>query len=84
MSIGSSSTVQPDSRRRFPLSRYTLVGAVVVAAIAVIAALLSSGGGHPATAHTPGAGVAQHSGAVGATAAGSAASHAPASHAPAT
>ena len=67
-----------------PLSRYTLAGAVVVAAIAVVVALLSSGGGHPATTHPVSTSVAKRSNAVGATAAGSAVGRAPVGHAPAT
>jgi cell wall-associated NlpC family hydrolase len=50
VSIGSDTTVQPGSRGGLPLSWRVLAGAVGVLAIAIVAALLLSGGGHSARA----------------------------------
>ena len=50
VSIGSDTTVEPEARGSLSLSRGALVGVVAVAVAAVIAVLLSSGGGHPAKA----------------------------------
>ncbi|HEX4838712.1 MAG TPA: hypothetical protein VFV03_09345 [Solirubrobacteraceae bacterium] len=49
MSIGSNRTLRAGSQRGLLLSRYTLAGALLVAAIVGGGAVLSSGGGNPAT-----------------------------------
>jgi cell wall-associated NlpC family hydrolase len=59
VSTGSDTTVQPGSRGGLPLSWRLLAGGFAVVAIAVIAALLLSGGGHSAPAGTAKASVAR-------------------------
>jgi cell wall-associated NlpC family hydrolase len=61
VSTGSHTTVQPDTRRRLPLSSRVLAGLVVVAAAVVIAVLALGGGGHTEAAHTAGLGVVTRS-----------------------
>ncbi len=48
MSIGSDTTVQPDSRGALLRPRHAIAGVVVVAVVLGIAAVLLNGGGHPA------------------------------------
>jgi cell wall-associated NlpC family hydrolase len=68
VSIGSDTTVQPESRGGLPLSWRLLAGGLTIAAIAVVAALLHSGGGHSAAVGADKAGVAQVDGKTGAKA----------------
>jgi cell wall-associated NlpC family hydrolase len=61
VSIGSSSTVQSDSRRKLPLSRHVLVGAATIVVVAAVAAMLLLGGGrHTGGTSTASVGVATH------------------------
>ncbi|MFZ2113348.1 MAG: hypothetical protein WAU77_06410 [Solirubrobacteraceae bacterium] len=71
MSIGSDTTVQPGSRGGLPLSWRVLAGGLAVAAIAVVAALLLSGGGHSTPAGTAKASVTHDRGKAGGPSAGS-------------
>jgi cell wall-associated NlpC family hydrolase len=54
VSIGSDTTVQPDTRGGLPLSRRALAGVVALVAIVGVAILLLSGGGHSAKAGASG------------------------------
>jgi cell wall-associated NlpC family hydrolase len=64
VSIGSDTTVQPETRAGLPLSRRVLAGIAALVAIVVVAVLLFSGGGHPAKAGAAKPAIAAHTGSV--------------------